>query len=100
MSDNDLIKTNIANGVAEIAFNRPRQLNAFNNELMHQTLDAMTHLNQDDDVRAIIVRGEGRAFSAGFDLKASAERKLETVSDIRAQMELQFDFITQFLTSR
>ena len=79
-----------------IAFNRPRVLNAFHNDLMHETLDAMRALNADDAVEAIIVRGEGRAFSAGFDLKAASARKMEDVQDWEAQMSLQFDFIMQF----
>jgi enoyl-CoA hydratase len=47
-------------------------------------------------VRAILVRGEGRAFSAGFDMKASAERDMSTVEHVRRQMERQFDFIMAF----
>ena len=84
--------------IAHLRFNWPRQLNAFNNELMHETLGAVTALEQDDDVRVIIVSGQGRAFSAGFDLKAAAERNLDSVDKVRAQMRLQFDFITQFWT--
>ncbi|MCB9930790.1 MAG: enoyl-CoA hydratase/isomerase family protein [Alphaproteobacteria bacterium] len=82
--------------VATIAFNRPRVLNAFHNELMHETLAAVRDLNADAAVEVIIVRGEGRAFSAGFDLKAAASRKMDAVEDWEAQMGLQFDFIMQF----
>ena len=67
--------------VATIAFNRARVLNAFHNELMHETIAAVAELNADEATEAIIVRGEGRAFSAGFDLKAAAERKMEDVQD-------------------
>ena len=48
--------------IGTIAFNRPRVLNAFHNELMHETLAAVAELNADDAVEVIIVRGEGRAF--------------------------------------
>ena len=72
-----------------IAFNRPQVLNAFHNDLMHETLRAVAELNADDSVEVIIVRGEGRAFSAGFDLKAASERKMEDVQDWEAQMGLQ-----------
>lgn len=82
--------------VAVLTFNRPAVLNAFNNELMHETLDAVAALNADETTRVILVRGTGRAFSAGFDLKASAERTMEDVSDWERQMKLQFDFIMQF----
>ena len=82
--------------IGTVAFNRPRVLNAFHNDLMHETLTAVSELNADDAVEVIVVRGEGRAFSAGFDLKASAERKMEDVQDWEVQMRLQFDFIMQF----
>lgn len=82
--------------LATIAFNRPRVLNAFHNELMEETLAAVAALNADDSVEVIMVRGEGRAFSAGFDLKAAASRKMADIQDWEAQMGLQFDFIMQF----
>jgi enoyl-CoA hydratase len=85
--------------VAILTFNRPEVLNAFNNALMHESLEAMAALNRDEGVRAIVVRGAGRAFSAGFDLKASAERRMDDVSDWERQMKLQFDFIMQFWDS-
>lgn len=82
--------------VATLTFNRPRVLNAFHNDLMHETLAAMRELNADDSVEAIVVRGEGRAFSAGFDLKAAAGRSMDTVEAWEEQMGLQFQFIMQF----
>jgi enoyl-CoA hydratase len=82
--------------VAILTFNRPQVLNAFNNELMHETLAAMAVLDADPSVRAIVVRGAGRAFPAGFDLKASAERVMADVADWERQMKLQFDFIMRF----
>ncbi|QQS11205.1 MAG: enoyl-CoA hydratase/isomerase family protein [Rhodospirillales bacterium] len=85
--------------VAVLTFDRPQVLNAFNNELMTSTLAAVADLNGDDSVRAIVVRGAGRAFSAGFDLKAAAGRKMDDVADWERQMRLQFDFIMQFWRS-
>jgi len=91
-----MIVTSIEDGVGYLTFNRPKSLNAFNNELMRQSIDAMDGFAADDAVKAVIVRGAGRAFSAGFDLKASGERKLDGVDKVRAQMALQFDFIIKF----
>ncbi len=82
--------------IAILTFNRPEVLNAFSNPLMKQTLEEVAQLNADDTVRAIVVRGAGRAFSPGFDLKASVDRKMEGVQDWERQMKLQFDFIMQF----
>jgi enoyl-CoA hydratase len=86
--------------VAHLRFNRPERMNAFNNELMEETIELMHALNADEAVQVIVVSGAGRTFSAGFDLKAAAERQLDSVDKVRAQMSLQFDFITQFWTSR
>lgn len=82
--------------VAILTFNRPERLNAFHNPLMRETLAAVAELDADPDVRAIVVTGAGRAFSAGFDLKAAAENPKTDVEDWERQMRLQFDFIMQF----
>ena len=82
--------------VAILTFNRPERLNAFHNPLMHETLAAVAELDADSDVRAIVVAGAGRAFSAGFDLKAAAENPKTEIEDWERQMRLQFEFIMQF----
>ena len=92
----DVIKIERRNTIAILTFNRPKVLNAFNNNLMERTIETVKILNEDDDVRIIVVKGAGRAFSPGFDLKASAERRMESVQDWEQQMKLQFDFIMQF----
>lgn len=79
-----------------LSFNRPGVLNAFNNLLMRETGEALRGLTADESVRAIIVRGNGRAFSAGFDLKESATRSLPDTEAWRKQLTTQFDFIMQF----
>ena len=92
----DVIKIERRDTIAILTFNRPKVLNAFNNNLMERTIETVKVLNEDDSVRIIVVQGAGRAFSPGFDLKASAERRMESVQDWEQQMKLQFDFIMQF----
>lgn len=99
MSEAPLLHVDVSDGIGHIKFNRPRQLNAFNNDLMRAAIAAVDQLNADTDVRVILVSGEGRAFSAGFDLKAASERQLEGRDDWRKQLELQFDFIMSFWNS-
>ncbi len=55
--------------IAEIRLNRPDALNAFNVELATELGRALTKVAKDKNIRAVILRGEGRAFSAGGDLK-------------------------------
>ena len=54
--------------LARITFNRPDKLNALSPELLADFEHALKELEMDAGVRAIIVRGAGRAFSAGYDL--------------------------------
>lgn len=94
-----LLLVDVADGIGRIRFNRPRQLNAFNNDLMRDAIAAVERLNAEGEARVILVSGEGRAFSAGFDLKAASERQLEGREAWRRQLELQFDFIMSFWNS-
>ena len=83
------IKVDIEGPVASLVFNRPNVLNAFHNEAMDECVAALKELGDDQRVRAILVRGEGRAFSAGFDMKASAERGENRVPGIRKEQGLK-----------
>ncbi len=57
-----------SNGVSTIALNRPDKLNSFNGTLHEEILDALNEAATDDYVRCIVLRGEGKGFSAGADL--------------------------------
>ena len=58
----------VADGVATITLNRPDRLNAFTPTMMQELIDAFDRVDEDDDVRAVIVTGAGRGFCAGADL--------------------------------
>jgi methylglutaconyl-CoA hydratase len=55
-------------GTARLTLNRPERHNAFNAELIAALDEAFTRLGQADDVRAIVLAGNGKSFSAGADL--------------------------------
>jgi 2-(1,2-epoxy-1,2-dihydrophenyl)acetyl-CoA isomerase len=57
-----------ANSVASIALNRPKKLNAFDATMHEELYDALGEAADDDEVRCVVLRGEGRGFSAGADL--------------------------------
>ncbi len=55
--------------IAWIKFNRPQVLNAVNYQMAHDFLLALEEARRDPEVRVVILKGEGRAFSAGADVK-------------------------------
>ncbi|MFN2540381.1 MAG: crotonase/enoyl-CoA hydratase family protein [Mycobacteriales bacterium] len=59
-----------ADGVATIWLDRPDQLNAFNQDMMSDLVEAFDRTDADDAVRAVVVTGRGRAFCAGADLSS------------------------------
>lgn len=61
-------------GVATITFNRPEVLNSFNMPMAKEVQDALKQCASDDAVRAVLITGEGRAFSAGQDLAEAAPK--------------------------
>ena len=84
-------------GVAILTFNRPKVLNAFDTALVREVGDAMNALSADDRTKVIVVRGSGRAFSAGFDLKESAAiTGKRTPEEWRAVLEADYRFIMSF----
>src|SRR6201985_2966150 len=69
----ETIKYEVADQILTITLNRPEKLNAFNGAMQKELIDAFDAADKDDDVRAIIVTGAGRAFCAGADLSEGAK---------------------------
>jgi 2-(1,2-epoxy-1,2-dihydrophenyl)acetyl-CoA isomerase len=59
----------LADGVATITLNRPQALNAWNKQFALDLLAALDRVAADEDARAVVLTGAGRAFSSGADLK-------------------------------
>jgi len=58
-------------GISIITFNRPERLNAINFQFTEDLLNYLTSIENDLDIRVLILIGEGRAFSSGLDIKDS-----------------------------
>jgi len=57
-----------ADGVTEIVLNRPDKRNAFDDVIIQQLISAFTDVHADRETKAVILRSEGKHFSAGADL--------------------------------
>lgn len=68
MSAYETIQYSVEDGVATLTLHRPDRMNAFTGQMMLEMIDCFDQIDADDDVRAVIVTGSGRAFCAGADL--------------------------------
>jgi len=71
--DYETIAYDVSDQLATITLDRPDRLNGFTIEMCHELVDAFDRADTDDDVRAVVVTGRGRAFCAGADLAAGSE---------------------------
>lgn len=71
--DFEQIRYEVADGVLTLTLNRPDRLNAFTETMMNELIAAFDASDADDDVRAVVVTGEGRGFCAGADLAKGGE---------------------------
>ena len=85
MTDQDLL-CDTSDGVMTITLNRPDKLNALSRPMRNGLLAAFDEADHDDDIRAVIVTGAGRAFCAGADLS-----KGEDTFDYAKRGELRDD---------
>lgn len=67
------IKYEVLDNILTITMNRPEKLNAFTGTMAREMIEAFDRADADDEVRAIIVTGAGRAFCAGADLSAGSK---------------------------
>lgn len=71
---NIIVESQVVQHVALIRLNRPKELNALNLQLMQELRDALKILDNDEEVRVIVLTGNEKAFAAGADIKEMAGR--------------------------
>jgi enoyl-CoA hydratase/carnithine racemase len=91
----DLVLYDVADQIATITLNRPEAANAQNPELLRQLDAAWSRAAEDPDARVVVLRGNGKHFSSGHDLKgadATAARKwtVQDIYEIEAHQYLGF----------
>ncbi len=77
LPDFEQIKVEVSAATATVTLNRPAALNAITVEMLGELGAAFERLRADPDVAVVVLTGEGRAFSAGVDLKALGGRTLD-----------------------
>ena len=70
-----------------VTLNRPEQLNTLNPQLLHELNDYFAALERNYDVRVVVLRGAGRAFCAGLDMKAGGGTDKGPEAMMRSQRE-------------
>ncbi len=76
MADYENLLYEVRNKVAWITLNRPERLNALSRALLQDLDQALEAAAGDDEVRCIVIKGAGRAFSAGYDMNVQTEGAL------------------------
>lgn len=85
--------------LAWITLNRPEKLNAITQLMVKELLLATDKAQCDDEVRVILLKGEGRAFSAGFDLELNEDQDLsedEKLQALKSELHSDFEMIMRF----
>lgn len=74
----------VADRIAWVTLDRPEALNAINDEMATELVDRVVPLGEGGDVRAVVVRGRGRAFCAGADVGDASAKGEASVADLVA----------------
>jgi enoyl-CoA hydratase/carnithine racemase len=87
------IRYEVTDSILTITLDRPDQLNAFTTEMAAELEHAFLRASDEDDVRAIVVTGAGRAFCAGMDLSTGGnvfgldETQTPTLADMHERLD-------------
>jgi enoyl-CoA hydratase len=77
----EMILTETRGRVGLVTLNRPQAMNALNNQLMRELMDALDAFDKNEAVYAMVVTGNEKAFAAGADIKEMADRSAQQMMD-------------------
>ena len=77
----EFIRTETRGRVGLITLNRPQAMNALNNPLMRELMDALEAFDKDEAIGAMVITGTEKAFAAGADIKEMAGKSIEQMMD-------------------
>jgi len=96
MLEFDTIRYQVDGPLGRIILHRPDKLNAVNGAMVVELNRALDLAEADETVRVILLSGEGKAFSSGFDLNAGADVAEGDVAFWRAELRRDFDLVMRF----
>jgi enoyl-CoA hydratase len=77
----EMILTETRGRVGLVRFNRPQSMNALNNQLMRELMDALEAFDKNDTIGAMVITGNEKAFAAGADIKEMANHSIQQMLD-------------------
>jgi 2-(1,2-epoxy-1,2-dihydrophenyl)acetyl-CoA isomerase len=91
------ILTSFESGIYTITLNRPEVYNACNEELTNELLQAFLHCHENDEIRCVILSGNGKAFCSGQDLKDAPSG--QNKRSLKDSLERRYNPIIRAITS-
>jgi enoyl-CoA hydratase len=77
----EMILTETRGRVGLVTLNRPQVMNALNNQLMRELMDALETFDKNDVIGAMVITGNEKAFAAGADIKEMADKTIQQMMD-------------------
>ena len=77
----EMILTETRGRVGLVTLNRPQVMNALNNQLMRELMDALETFDKNDVIGAMVITGNKKAFAAGADIKEMADKTIQQMMD-------------------
>jgi 2-(1,2-epoxy-1,2-dihydrophenyl)acetyl-CoA isomerase len=99
MSGSDPVLVAVAAGVLRLTLNRPDKLNSFNDAMHGALREAFERAHAEDDIRAVLLTGAGRAFSAGQDLGDRDPRRMQGPPDLGQTLERFYNPLIRLVRS-
>lgn len=79
MADKEFIVTDLIGKVGLVKLNRPESYNALNLEVLSELMESLKELDERDNIGAIVITGDEKAFAAGADISAMADATMEEI---------------------
>jgi enoyl-CoA hydratase len=77
----EMILTETRGRVGLITLNRPQVMNALNNQLMREVMDALEAFDKNEDIGAMVITGNEKAFAAGADIKEMSGKSAQEMKE-------------------